>query len=233
MAMRKTRESNGFHLPDAAWKKSFRRRLLCWYRRAARDLPWRRERNPYRIWISEVMLQQTQVATVRPYFHRFLREFPNIRTLAEADERSVLRLWEGLGYYRRAQQLHEAARIVVEQHDAQFPRDPQTLRSLPGIGRYTVGAVLSIAFDARLPVLEANTVRLLSRLLAYDQNPMRAAGQRLLWTFAEQLLPRQNVGTLNQALMELGSEICTPRTPKCDECPLVGLLPEGGVVLPD
>jgi A/G-specific adenine glycosylase len=166
------------------------------------------------------MLQQTQVATVEPYFDRFMREFPDIHTLAAADEQHVLRLWEGLGYYRRARQLHQAARVLVQKHGGQFPRDPETVRSLPGIGRYTAGAILSIAFDARQPVLEANTVRVLTRLLAYRHEPSRAPGQRLLWSVAQQLLPRQHVGSFNQALMELGSEICTWRSPKCDICPL-------------
>jgi A/G-specific adenine glycosylase len=166
------------------------------------------------------MLQQTQVATVIAYFERFLHDFPDISALADADESRVLRLWEGLGYYRRARQLHQAARIIARQHAGQFPRDAETLRALPGIGRYTAGAILSIAFDVREPILEANTKRVLSRLLAFDQDPDRAAGQRLLWSFAESLLPRKDVGTLNQALMELGSEVCGPRDPDCDACPV-------------
>jgi A/G-specific adenine glycosylase len=205
---------------DCSWRQLFRRRLLAWYRKTARDLPWRRTRDPYAIWVSEVMLQQTQVATVKSYFERFLLEFPDVVALARADEGRVLRRWEGLGYYRRARQLHQAARIIVKEHAGQFPRDAQTLRALPGIGRYTAGAILSIAFDARQPILEANTQRLLSRLLAYDQDIGRADGQRVLWTFAESLLPRKGAGTLNQALMELGGEVCTPREPDCDGCPV-------------
>ena len=207
-------------LPDSAWRQSFRRRLLAWYQGAARDLPWRRTQDPYAIWVSEVMLQQTQVVTVKSYFERFLREFPDVSTLAQADETRVLRLWEGLGYYRRARQLHQAAKIIAHQYSSQFPRDAETLRGLPGIGRYTSGAILSIAFDVRAPILEANTTRLLARLLAYDRDPMRSEGQRRLWSFAESLLPRKGVGTLNQALMELGSEICTPRDPDCNACPV-------------
>ncbi len=216
--MRQRKSDHG--LPHAAWRRRVRRRLLAWYRRAARDLAWRRTRDPYAIWVSEVMLQQTQVATVEAYFERFMRAFPDIHTLAAADEQHVLRLWEGLGYYRRARQLHQAARVLLQKHNGQFPRDPEAVRSLPGIGRYTAGAILSIAFDARQPVLEANTVRVLTRLLAYPHEPSRAHGQRLLWSVAEQLLPRQHVGTFNQALMELGSEICSPRSPKCNICPL-------------
>lgn len=218
--MDQTRMSSKASLPDTSWKRSFRRRLLAWYRSAARDLPWRHTHDPYAIWVSEVMLQQTQVSTVKPYFERFLHEFPDVSALAQADESRVLRLWEGLGYYRRARQLHEAARLISQEHAAQFPRDADTLRGLPGIGRYTAGAILSIAFDDREPILEANTVRLLSRLLAYGKEPARAEGQRLLWSFAESLLPRKGAGTLNQALMELGSEICTPRDPDCDGCPV-------------
>ncbi len=207
-------------LPDAARRKKFRRRVRAWYARHARDLPWRRSRDPYAIWVSEIMLQQTQVATVKPYFERFMRAFPNIEALARASEQQVLRTWEGLGYYRRARQLHAAARILVEQHGGTFPRDPDVARRLPGIGRYTAGAVLSMAFDAREPILEANTTRLFSRLLAYRGDPTTSAGQRLLWTMAQSVLPRRGVGQFNQALMELGSEVCLPRTPKCGRCPV-------------
>jgi A/G-specific adenine glycosylase len=143
-----------------------------------------------------------------------------MKALARADEHEVLRLWEGLGYYRRARQLHQAAKIIVAEHGGQFPRDPQVVRRLPGIGRYTAGAILSIAFDARQPILEANTVRLLSRLLAYAGQPRSVEGQRLLWSMAEVILPRRGVGRFNQALMELGSEVCTARVPRCTVCPL-------------
>jgi len=169
------------------------------------------------------MLQQTQVATVKAYFQRFLEAFPTLEALARADEQQVLRLWEGLGYYRRARQLHQAARILVEERAGEFPRDPADLKQLPGIGRYTAGAILSIAFDARLPILEANTVRLFSRLLACDGDPTSAAVQRLLWAAAEVVLPRHDVGAFNQALMELGSEVCLSRSPRCDACPVVPL----------
>jgi len=210
-------------LPDAAWRARFRRSLRRWYARCARDLPWRRSRDPYRVWVSEIMLQQTQVATVEPYFKRFLRAFPTVRALARAREASVLRLWEGLGYYRRARQMHQAARQIVEQHGGRFPRDCQSVRTLPGVGRYTAGAILSIAFDARQPILEANTIRLFCRLLAYDGSPQAHEGQALLWAMAECVLPRQEVGTFNQALMELGSEVCRGRGPACDECPVARL----------
>lgn len=208
---------------DASRRRSFRGRLLRWFGRHARDLPWRRTRDPYAVWLSEIMLQQTQVATVRGYFERFLDRFPTVADLAAADEQEVLRLWEGLGYYRRARQLHKAAGIVVAEHGGRFPRDMDAVRRLPGIGRYTAGAVLSIAFDARVPILEANTQRLLSRLAAYRADPASGEGQRLLWQLAEVLLPRKQAGQFNQAMMELGGGVCTPRAPRCPECPVATL----------
>lgn len=208
---------------SSAEKQSLRRRLLAWYHKHARDLPWRRSRDPYRVWISEIMLQQTQVATVRDYFTRFIAAFPDIRSLADANEIDVLRLWEGLGYYRRARQLHAAAKQVVEIHSGKFPHDLVELQSLPGIGRYTAGAMASIAFDQRAPILEANTVRLFSRLLAFTGEATSAAGQSTLWSFAEEILPKQDVAHFNQALMELGSLVCTPKEPLCDQCPLATL----------
>jgi A/G-specific adenine glycosylase len=204
---------------DAAWKRHFRRRLLAWFAIHQRELPWRRSCDPYGVWISEIMLQQTQVATVIPYYERFLAAFPDVHALAAAPEHDVLKLWEGLGYYRRARQLHRAARVLVATHGGTFPRDLAAVRELPGIGRYTAGAIVSIAFDLPAPILEANTVRLLSRLLAFQGDPASTAGQRLLWQAAESLLPRKQAGAFNQALMELGSLVCTPRAPGCDGCP--------------
>jgi A/G-specific adenine glycosylase len=212
--------TDGQFIPDAHWKRYLRRRLLRWFRDNARDLPWRRSRDPYQVWVSEIMLQQTQVVTVIPYFERFIAQFPDVRTLANADQRQVLRLWEGLGYYRRACQLHAAAQIIEEQHQGKFPSDFEAILDLPGIGRYTAGAIASIAFGARQPILEANTIRVLSRLIAYRDDPRKAAGQKLLWTLAEELLPSKNVAYFNQALMELGSTFCSPREPDCDLCPL-------------
>ena len=210
---------------DGRWKQSLRRKLRAWFLKHARDLPWRRTRDPYHVWISEIMLQQTQVVTVIPYFQRFLLALPTIGDLAAAPERDVLRLWEGLGYYRRARQLHRAAQLIVERHAGEFPRDLDAVRALPGIGRYTAGAILSIAFAQRQPILEANTVRVLSRLLAYREATTTAAGQRVLWEAAEEFLPQREPGLFNQALMELGSEICTPREPACHLCPVVQLCP--------
>ncbi|WP_233200389.1 A/G-specific adenine glycosylase [Blastopirellula marina] len=210
-------------LPDAAWRRKFQRQILAWYAGAARDLPWRANRDPYRIWISEIMLQQTQVATVRGYFQRFVAAFPTVADLAAAEEAEVLRLWEGLGYYRRARQLHAAAQKIVAEHEGRFPRDFDQVLALPGIGRYTAGAICSIAYDAAAPILEANTIRLHARLLAYREDPTKTAGQRLLWSFAEHVLPDSDISSFNQALMELGSEICTPRNPQCEACPVATL----------
>jgi A/G-specific adenine glycosylase len=208
---------------SSAEKQTLRRRLLAWYTKHARDLPWRKSQDPYRVWISEIMLQQTQVATVRDYFQRFTAAFPTVEKLAAADEIEVLRLWEGLGYYRRARQLHAAAIQIVANYSGEFPQEPHELQTLPGIGRYTAGAIASIAFDKRAPILEANTIRLFSRLIVYRGEAASAAGQRALWQVAEDILPQKDVARFNQALMELGSLVCTPADPKCGKCPLAGV----------
>jgi A/G-specific adenine glycosylase len=194
--------------------------LLRWFERHQRSLPWRRDRDPYPIWVSEVMLQQTQVATVIPFFERFLQAFPTLTDLAAADEQQVLRLWEGLGYYRRARDLHRAARQLAAEHHGGIPDDPDLLAKLPGMGRYTVGAVLSQAFDRRLPILEANSQRVLCRLFGLREDPRRGPTRSRLWQLAETLLPKRKVGEFNQAVMELGALVCTPATPRCDACPL-------------
>ena len=199
---------------------SFRRKLVAWYTLHARDLPWRRTNDPYRIWISEIMLQQTTVTAVIPYFERFLRQFPTVSDLAAAPEMDVLRLWEGLGYYSRARNLHRAANVVMEKHAGIFPHDLDSLQGLPGIGRYTAGAIASFAFDRHAPIVEANTLRLYSRLLGYEGDPRSKEGQRILWSFAESILPQKLPGRLNQALIELGATICSPRDPQCDVCPV-------------
>lgn len=208
---------------DAEWKRQFRRRLLAWFGKHARELPWRRDRDAYKVWVSEVMLQQTQAATVVPYFERFTRRFPDVRCLAEAREEDVLKLWEGLGYYRRARQLHAAAQRIVERHGGELPRELDALRALPGIGRYTAGAIASIAFDQAAPIVEANTQRLFARLLALRGDARTSASQERLWRFAEEVLPRRGAGRFNQALMELGALVCTPRSPRCPECPVATL----------
>ncbi len=171
------------------------------------------------------MLQQTQVATVIDYYRRFMKRFPTVKQLAAADQADVLKLWEGLGYYRRARQLHAAAQVIVDRHGGQFPTKLDDVIALPGIGRYTAGAILSISQDQRLPILEGNTIRLFSRLTLLRTDPRTSQNQKLLWEFAESLLPKQRAGDFNQSLMELGSEICTPRRPACDQCPLMRLCP--------
>lgn len=214
-------DSFGFRISDFGFSKEWlARRLLSWFAQHQRDLPWRRNRDPYRIWVSEVMLQQTQAATVVAYFEKFLRAFPSVADLAAAKEQEVLRLWEGLGYYRRARDLHRAAREIVAQHNGAFPDDPILLGRLPGLGRYTCNAVLSQAFDCRLPILEANSQRVLSRLFGREDDPRRPEAQRWLWQAAEAILPDQEVGSFNQALMELGALVCTPQAPRCSQCPL-------------
>ena len=198
----------------------FRRNLLRWYTKNARSLPWRNVGDPYFVWVSEIMLQQTTTQTVRGYFDRFVRAFPTIRLLAEADLDTVKRHWEGLGYYRRCVLLHRAATKIVARYDGEFPRKISTVLALPGIGRYTAGAVLSIAFDQRQPILETNTMRLHARLLAIHGDLMRGEANARLWDFAEAILPRTGSGKLNQALMDLGSLVCTPKSPKCADCPV-------------
>ena len=212
-------------MPDSQWRSRFRRRLKTWFTKNARDLPWRETCDPYAVWVSEIMLQQTQVETVKSYFARFMTELPTVGALADADEERVLRLWEGLGYYRRARQLHKAAKVIVEEHAGKFPTDVESLQKLPGIGRYTAGAIASIAFDERAPILEANTVRLFARLMAVREVPTSTPAQKQLWAFAEAILPKADIGHFNQALMELGALVCTPRAPACDACPVMSLCP--------
>ena len=200
---------------------SFRRRLMRWYAKHARTLPWRDVAEPYYVWVSEIMLQQTTTQTVQGYFDRFIKAFPTIQALAESELDSVNRYWEGLGYYRRCALLHKAAKEIVSRFDGVFPEKYDDVRNLPGIGRYTAGAILSIVFDQRLPILEANTLRLHARLLGIKGNIMQGEANAQLWQFAEEILPRKGSGKLNQALMDLGNLVCTPKSPKCAECPVV------------
>jgi A/G-specific adenine glycosylase len=193
--------------------------LLEWYDRAKRDLPWRRTRDPYAVWISEAMLQQTRVEAVEGHWRRFLEALPSVEHLATADEARVLALWSGLGYYRRARALQAAARALVERHGGRFPRSREELLALPGIGPYTAGAVLSIAFDLPVPLVDGNVARVLSRRFALDGEPASAAFQRELWALAGELVPPRRAGDWNQALMELGATLCTPRAPRCGTCP--------------
>jgi A/G-specific adenine glycosylase len=203
------------------------RAAVGWYRKNRRCLPWRHARDPYSIWISEIMLQQTQVSTVIPYYERFLLRFPDPATLAAADEEEVYRYWAGLGYYRRARQLHAAAKRITEQHSGRFPDRLEDLLALPGIGRYTAQAILSFAFDQRLGIVEANTQRLYARLMHWDRPLASTASQKALWEFAEAIVPAQLCGEFNQAMMEIGSQICTPKTPDCHHCPLLRFCPTG------
>ena len=205
-------------MTSPAWPE----RLLGWYKRRARPLPWRRDRDPYRVWVSEIMLQQTTVATVLPYYGRFLRRFPDVRTLARASEAEVLKLWAGLGYYRRARNLHAAARLIEGELGGRFPRTLEGIRALPGVGRYTAAAVGSIAFGLRAAVLDGNVARVLSRLLALGGDPR--ANEARLWDEAGRLVaglkPGRDPGDWNQALMELGATVCLPRSPLCGACPV-------------
>lgn len=194
--------------------------LLAWFRRSARDLPWRRDRTPYRVWISEAMLQQTRVETVIPYFDRFVARFPGFRELASAPRADVLKLWEGLGYYSRARNLHEAALVVVRDHGGLLPATIDGLRALPGIGPYTAAAVGSLAFGLRAAVVDGNVIRVLARLLALEDEVDRPAVRARLQAVADALVSPKDPGAFNEAMMELGATVCTPRSPRCAECPL-------------
>jgi len=200
--------------------KTFQRRLLGWFRAHHRDLPWRASRDPYRVWIAEIMLQQTRIAAALPYYHRFLKKFPTVESLARAPQEEVLRLWSGLGYYSRARNLHRAAKEIVARHDGDFPRTLDAALALPGIGRYTAAAVLSIAYDVPLAVLDGNVARVLARLGAVRGDLREPRRWRRLEDTADTLLARDKSGDWNQALMELGETICTPQTPRCGECPV-------------
>lgn len=198
--------------------------LLEWYRAHRRDLPWRqRQDDAYAVWVSEIMLQQTQVATVIPYYERWMARFPTVSALAGAPLEEVLKHWAGLGYYARARNLHRAAQFVVDQYQAQVPSDPALLGDLPGIGRYTSGAILSIAFNHSAPIVDANVVRVLSRVFAVEGDPKSAPTQTRLWDLAERIIPPGEARDFNQALMELGALVCSPADPACDHCPLLSI----------
>jgi A/G-specific adenine glycosylase len=208
--------------------RDFSKCLLRWYDLNRRDLPWRlrpgsgERLDPYHVLVSEAMLQQTQVAIVVPYFHRFVARFPALQDLAGADEQDVLRLWQGLGYYSRARNLHRAAKRVVEQHGGRLPDSVAALSALPGVGRYTAGAVASIAFDRRAPIVDGNVARVLCRIDRIQTDPRERPTTELLWRRAEEILPTKRCGDFNSALMELGATVCTPRNPKCLICPVRG-----------
>ncbi|MBD2019597.1 A/G-specific adenine glycosylase [Leptolyngbya sp. FACHB-36] len=203
-------------LPNFAVEE-LRSSLLDWYRQFGRDLPWRHSRDPYTIWVSEIMLQQTQVKTVIPYYHRWLATFPTIRDLASATQQQVLKTWQGLGYYARARNLHHAAQQLVGQHNGEFPNDLEATIALPGIGRTTAGGILSAAFDRAVPILDGNVKRVLARLVALPVPPAKAMPR--LWQVSESLLDPQQPRDFNQALMDLGATICTPHQPACLLCP--------------
>ena len=205
-------------------KSRFRRSLLNWYDHNRRDLPWRQDRDPYRVWISEIMLQQTRVGAVLAHYHKFLRRFPTVRELARAREASVLAVWSGLGYYRRARMLHRAARTIAIEFNGEFPSTSQELRGLDGVGRYTAAAIASIAFGEAAAVVDGNVERVLGRLAGRDL----PAEER--WQAAAALLSPQRPGDFNQAMMELGATVCLPRQPKCRVCPVFGFCVSRGEV---
>ncbi|ABA87582.1 adenine-guanine/8-oxoguanine mispair-specific adenine glycosylase MutY [Syntrophotalea carbinolica DSM 2380] len=211
-------------MPSLPWPAdTMNRCLLDWYGRCGRDLPWRRTRDPYRIWLSEIMLQQTGVTAVIPYYERFLAAFPSVAALAAAPLEQVLELWAGLGYYRRARFLHEAACKVVSEHGGQFPETPEAIQALPGIGRSTAGAIVSIAFDRKAPILDGNVRRVLCRLLAISGDPRSSKVEKRLWQCADALTPEDRPHDYAQAIMDLGATVCKPRRPDCQACPLSGL----------
>jgi len=200
--------------------RQFQRNLLAWFRHHRRDLPWRASRDPYRIWVAEVMLQQTRIAAVIPYYHRFLARFSTVGSLAAARQQEVLKLWSGLGYYSRARNLHSAAKKMVAEHGGKFPHELDDALALPGVGRYTAAAVLSIAYDAPFAVLDGNVARVLARLCAIRGDLRNPRRWRRLARTADRLLARQAPSDWNQALMELGETVCTPQIPRCHECPV-------------
>jgi A/G-specific adenine glycosylase len=201
-------------------KNIFQRNLLHWYTQNKRNFPWRRTKDPYRIWISEIMLQQTRVDTVLPYYQKFLQTFPDIRSLARAPLQKVLKSWEGMGYYARARNLHRAAKLMAKNHHARIPDQYQTLHSLPGFGLYTTAAVLSIVYHQPFAVVDGNVARVLTRLFAYRGDIQIQRTREKLFQLAQLLLSVKTPGDFNQATMELGARVCTPLNPKCDACPV-------------
>lgn len=193
---------------------------MAWFRANARDLPWRRNRTPYTAWLAEIMLQQTRVEQGTPYFERFVASFPTVQDLAAAAEDEVLKRWEGLGYYSRARNLHRAARMIVEEYGSCFPRTASEWMRLPGVGRYTAGAIASMVFGERTPVVDGNVIRVLARVFDISEYVDAAQTRNDLWAIAESLVPEKDPGAFNEAIMELGARICLPRQPLCGECPL-------------
>ena len=201
-------------------RRAIQRGILSWFEKNSRDVPWRRDPTPYRVWVSEIMLQQTRTGTVIPYYERWMRAFPAVEALAAADLSAVLKAWEGLGYYSRARNLHAAAKVVSAQLGGRLPEAPEGLRRLPGIGRYTANAIASIAFGRDVPVVDGNVSRVLARLLAIEEDITAKATQDRLWALAGEFLPPGKAATWNPALMEFGARVCTPRKPACPSCPI-------------
>jgi A/G-specific adenine glycosylase len=209
------------HLPTSGeFLKTFRKRLLAWFDKNARDLPWRRDRTPYRVWISEMMLQQTQVQQVLPYYHRFLARFPDLNCLARAPLEHVLKAWEGMGYYARARNLHKAAHIMVQNYKGTFPEEYESLLKLPGIGPYSAAAIASLAFNQRHAVLDGNVMRVLSRLFTLTMDPRSSSVKKQLQEWLDLAISSRRPGAFNEAMMELGALVCTPKSPLCSKCPL-------------
>lgn len=204
----------------ALLKDAMLHQLLPWFDANQRAMPWRKRRTPYRVWISELMLQQTRVAQAIPYYHRFMRRFPSLKKLAEAPQSEVLKAWEGLGYYSRARNLHKAALLIRERHNGRFPKDPQEIAKLPGVGPYTTAAIGSLAFNHDLAVVDGNVMRVLARLRAIKDDIAQPATKKIFQELADQLLIEGEAGRFNEAIMELGATICLPQNPSCDACPL-------------
>lgn len=201
---------------------AFQQKLIEWFDKNQRPLPWRRHYRPYAVWVSEIMLQQTQMDTVLPYFERWMKAFPDIRRLAKADEKKVLKLWEGLGYYSRARNLHAGAKLIVEKYGGEFPEDFESILELKGVGRYTAGAIASIAFNRKRPIVDGNIYRVLARLYAIAKPVDVPKNQGEFWRLQEKLIPPGQARNFNQALMEFGALVCTPQNPACPVCPLQG-----------
>jgi len=195
-------------------------KIVEWYQQHQRALPWRKTQDPYKIWLSEIILQQTRVAQGLPYYQKFIRRFPSIRSLAAAPEREILRIWQGLGYYSRARNLKKCANQVVDQHRGRFPKSFAELRKLPGIGDYTAAAIASFAHDEAVAVVDGNVFRVLARLFGLEDDILSSSGKKKFAKLANQLMPEENPGLYNQAIMEFGALHCTPHNPKCGECPL-------------
>ena len=194
--------------------------LINWYSREKRDLPWRQSKDPYRIWLSEIILQQTRVAQGLPYYENFIHEYPTVHDLADAEESKVLRTWQGLGYYSRARNLHKTAKIISKELSGSFPNNYEGLIKLPGVGPYTAAAIASLAFNEAVPVLDGNVFRLMARLFGLDHDIANQSNRKYFMEVLEQLVPQDQPGDFNQAMMEMGALMCTPRNPSCDQCPV-------------